>query len=79
MRISGLKIENSSNNLHTCDKCHKIIEKWQVHQLVDRCYTPGENNFNVSSDITSHTQKFAEFCPDCMKEIRSIYSKESED
>ena len=72
-------IHYGSTITHTCDKCHKPIDKWEVHMLIDRYYTPGKNNDKCTSNIDTHIKKIAEFCPKCMREIRSIYLKESEE
>ena len=72
-------IHYGSTIIHTCDKCHKPIAKWEVHMLIDRYYAPGKNHDKCSSNIDAHNKKIAEFCPKCMREIRSNYLKESEE
>ena len=69
-------INFGSENIHTCDICHKVIAKWQVHGLVDRCYSPGKNFDKCSGNIDMHTKKIAELCPECMNEIVNIFIKE---
>lgn len=63
---------------HTCDKCGKLIPKWDVHQLIDRCYSPGERNNICSSDIRVHSRKIVELCPECMNKVCEMYVKKED-
>ena len=63
---------------HICNKCRKVIPKWGVHQLVDRCYSPGEKNNICSSDIRVHSRKITELCPECMNKVCEMYIKKED-
>lgn len=54
---------------HTCDKCGKLIPKWDAHYLTDRCYSAGEKHNVCSSNIRVHTRKIVQLCPECMNEV----------
>lgn len=73
-----MKVRYSEDKLHTCDNCKKLIKKWEVHQLVDRSYSPGENFDKCSGNIKTCTYKIVELCLDCMNEVWEIYGKNRE-
>lgn len=70
--------DTGSSITHTCDKCGKLIPKWDVHYLIDRCYSPGERYNICSSDIRVHTHKIMELCPECMNKVCEIYTKKED-
>lgn len=75
-----MKVYDGSNNGHgyfKCDNCGNKINKWDVHQLIDRSYRPGKNHEKVSSDIDISYKKIIDLCPECMEEIYEIYGKEN--
>lgn len=74
-----MKVMTSSDNLHTCDNCHKLIKKWDVHVLVDQKYAPGQKFDKCCSDIKIYSHKIVELCPDCMNEVWDIYGKNKEE
>lgn len=63
---------------HICNKCGKVIPKWGVHQLIDRCYSPGKKYEMCSSDIKTHNHKIVELCPKCVNEVYEIYTKKED-